>query len=97
MTGSRTRSTPPEPDRGSLLASHRWTPEEALREIVRRHPRGCGVIHGNRPRGFTCLDAKREAADPAARYGDEYRARILAGECDCDVCVAREALEALDG
>lgn len=74
---------------------HRWTVEDALREIVRRHPRGCGVIHGNRPEGFTCLDRKAEAADPTSRYNEGFRARILAGEHDCDVCVAREALEAI--
>lgn len=77
--------------------AHHWTVEDGLREIVRRHPRGCGIIYGNRPKGFTCLDMKREAADPTARFGDEYRARLLSGEHDCDVCIAREALEALDG
>lgn len=78
------------------LPTRQRTTEGALREILDRHPRGCGVIHGSRPPGYTCLDRKRDAADPSSRYGEEFRQAILAGENDCDVCIAREALEALE-
>lgn len=68
--------------------------DEALREIVRRHPRGCGVIHSSRPKGWTCLDEQRRAHDEPNQYVKEYGDDVRAGKRRCDVCIARAALAA---
>ena len=65
---------------------------EALSEIIRRHPSGCGVIHGNRPKGWTCLDYERDATEHPKRYSEAFGSEIRAGQHRCDVCVARAAV-----
>jgi hypothetical protein len=52
----------------------------------------CKVIHGDKPRGFTCLDQLSEAADFTKRFGARYRAEILDGQHLCDGCKLRAAL-----
>jgi hypothetical protein len=46
----------------------------------------CEVIHGDKPDGWTCLDSVRDARNPAARYAEEYRLRVLRGDTLCDGC-----------
>jgi hypothetical protein len=55
----------------------------------------CLLIHGNKPKGWTCLDTVREAHKPAARMTDEYRAKVLALGYACDHCKLSAALEPL--
>lgn len=52
----------------------------------------CGIIYQGYPDGTTCRDQRDLARDPAARFGDEFRARLLAGEQLCPACVILDAL-----
>ncbi|TMC10546.1 MAG: hypothetical protein E6J41_08005 [Chloroflexi bacterium] len=58
---------------------------------------GCLLVHGGKPKGWTCLDTVREAHDPAARMADEYRAKVLALGYACDHCKLGAALAPLLG
>jgi hypothetical protein len=60
--------------------------------LERSAAKGCQIVYGNRAPGFTCLDFAAEAADPDARFVDEYRARILRPDYPCLPCQARQAL-----
>jgi hypothetical protein len=52
----------------------------------------CQVIHGDKPKGWTCLDTLGEAANFSSKYMPEFRAEILALEHLCDGCQLRAAL-----
>jgi hypothetical protein len=54
----------------------------------------CLLVHGGRPKGWTCLDTVREA-DPNAGMTDEYRAKVLELGYACDHCKLRAALAPL--
>jgi hypothetical protein len=78
------RAARAEPGRGPEWA--------AVLADLNEHP--CEVIHGGRPKGFTCLDYQREAASGAGRYGNEWRVTVASGQRLCFRCKLRAALEA---
>src|SRR5262245_50788409 len=55
----------------------------------------CLLVHGGKPRDWTCLDTVREAHDPDARMPGEFRAKVLALGYACDHCKLRAALDPL--
>jgi hypothetical protein len=57
----------------------------------------CNTVHGGYPKGFTCLDVQRFAAEHSDGYGVAFRNAILAGKHLCWQCQIRQVFESLKG
>ena len=57
---------------------------------------GCITIHSGYPDGFTCIDKQEDAKDPRSNYGDDWRAKLIAGKGLCERCRATLALREAD-
>jgi hypothetical protein len=64
--------------------------KRALIEIIGE--KRCSVIHGNKPKGWTCLDYLYHAELWPERYAEPYGASLRMGQRLCHICVARRAL-----
>lgn len=79
----------------SALADRVERFERAMRWSLDRGSRRdhkCGYIHGNKPKGWTCLDTQLDAELHPDRYGGPYATEVRAGLRLCHFCVLVDAL-----